>query len=439
MSKKLIKNGYIITNNPVAPIFKGDILIENDKIQAIDISITADDAYTIDATERYVSPGFIQPHTHLTQTLFRGQADDLELMDFLKNRIWKFEASHTEETNYISAKLGIAELIKSGTTTILDMGTVNHQESIFEAIYETGIRAISGKCMMDFGEGVPNKLMETTDQSIAESTRLLKKWHGKDNYRIKYAFAPRFAISCTDDLFKQVNVLAKEHNVLIHTHASENKGEIELVMNLKGKRNLEYFHNLGVTGQNLVLAHCVWLDADEIEIIKDTGTKIVHCPNSNMKLASGIAKIPELINNGINVSLAYDSASCNNSLSIFNEMKSCALLHKANILSPTTMNAKTVFDMATIDGAKTINEDRKIGTIEIGKQADIIILNLNTIETLPINKKEPFSSIVYSASSQNVETVIIDGKIVMQDKKITTINEEALIKDVIRNANHFNV
>lgn len=429
MKRILIKNGTLVTMNKKREILKADILIEGNKIKEIkqDLQVFADEI--IDAEGKVILPGFIQTHIHLTQTLFRGQADDLELLDWLKKKIWPLEGGHTEESNYISAKLGIAELIKCGTTSIIDMETVHHTDSAFEAIYETGFRAVAGKCMMDYGDEVPSSLMENKEDSIKESLRLLKKWHKKAG-RIYYAFNPRFAVSCTEELLLRVRDLAKEYDVLIHTHASENRGEIEFVEKDRGMRNIIYLHKLGLTGERLVLAHCIWLDEEEMKILADTGTKIAHCPSSNLKLASGIAKIPELLDMGANVSIGADGAPCNNNLDIFIEMRMAALIQKARLLSPTVMPAIKVLEMATINGAKAMGMEDKLGSIEEGKLADLIILNLNKVHNLPTEKVDIVSQIVYSAKAEDVETTIIDGNIVMRDRKLLTINEKALMEDV---------
>lgn len=432
MEEIIIKNGLVVSNDFKDSVIKADILVKEDKIVHVGKDLKVNGAKVIDASDKVVVPGFVQPHIHLTQAIFRARADDLELMDFLKERIWKFEGAHTSKSNYLSAKLGIAELIRSGTTSFLDMGTVNHQEYIFQAILESGIRGISGKCMMDIGDGVPDALLENTKDSIDKSVDLLEKWHGRDNGRIQYAFAPRFAPSCSDELFRKVKELSRKYNTIIHTHASENRGEIELVMKLKKRKNVKYFLDMDIASEKLVLAHCVWLDDEEIQILKDTGIKVAHCPNSNLKLASGFAKIPELIQAGIDVGLAVDSSASNNSYSIFSEMKTAGLIHKARLLDPTIMDAKTVFKMATVGGAKVLGQEDKIGSIEKGKKADLAILNLNLIETSPYDEKDVFPTIVYSATHNNVETVMVDGKILMEEKKLKTIDEHALISELKR-------
>ncbi|KAB3531652.1 5'-deoxyadenosine deaminase [Alkaliphilus pronyensis] len=432
MKKKLIKNGTIVTMNEKREIVKGDILVNKDKIEKISPHLNIEDAEIIDAEGKVVIPGLIQTHIHLTQALYRGQADDLELLDWLKERVWPLEGSHTAESNYVSAKLGIAELIKGGTTSIIDMGTVNHTDSIFEAIEEGGLRAHAGKCMMDYGAGVPATLMEDTEESIKESVRLLKKWHGKSNNRINYAFAPRFVVSCTEELLVKVRDLSKEHGVMIHTHASENRGEIELVQKDRGMRNVIYLHKLGLTGEKLILAHCIWLDEAEMKILAETGTRISHCPNSNLKLASGIAKIPELLDMGAVVSIAADGAPCNNNLDVFQEMRSAALIQKARLLSPTVMPAHQVFELATIGGAKAMGLSDKIGSLEEGKKADIVIMNLDKLHSFPSEEVDIVSRLVYAAQSSDVETTIIDGEILMKDRRLLTLNEKEILKDANR-------
>ncbi|QEK13162.1 5'-deoxyadenosine deaminase [Crassaminicella thermophila] len=425
----IIKNGTIVTMNKKREYIKADIFIKDDRIIDIRPNLEANAEKVIDADGMIIIPGLIQTHIHLTQSLFKGQADDLELLDWLKKKIWPLEAVHTYESNYISAKLGIAELIKGGTTSIIDMETVNHTEAAFEAVLGSGIRAHMGKCMMDYGKDLPDSLMEDTQNSIKESIRILKKWHQKGNGRIQYAFAPRFVVSCSEELLLKVKDLAEEYGVMVHTHASENQSEIALVQKDRKMRNIAYLHKLGLTGENLILAHCIWLDEEEMNILADTGTKVSHCPNSNLKLASGIAKIPELLKMGVNVSMGADGAPCNNNLDIFGEMRSAALIHKARLLDPTTMSAHTVFEMATIEGAKAMGLESEIGSIEKGKKADLAILNLKNIHNAPYENVDIISQLVYSASSKDVMTTIVDGNILMENRQLKTIDEDAVISE----------
>ncbi len=422
MSRIRIKNGTLVTMNADREIKTADILVDGNRIRQIapDIQTPADEV--IDATGLVVIPGLIQSHIHLTQVLFRGLADDLELLDWLKKRIWPLEAAHSFESNRLSARLGIAELIAGGTTAVIDMGTVHHTEAVCEAVRDTGFRAAVGKCMMDYGSGVPDGLMEETDASVRESTRLMEKWHGACNGRLKYAFAPRFVVSCTEELLKRVKEISQSNHTLVHTHASENRDEIAVVEKDRGMRNVKYLQKLGLTGENLVLAHCIWLDEEEKQILAQTRTKIAHCPGSNLKLASGIAPIPELLECGARISLGADGAPCNNNMSMFTEMRHAALIQKVRLFSPTALPARQVFEMATLGGAEALGETEHLGSLEVGKKADIVLIDLNKPHNAPGIQRDPISRLVYSANATDVRTTIIDGKIVMKDRQLMTID-----------------
>lgn len=432
MKRLLIKNAEIITMNADEDILKGDILIEGNRITSIGKPIAAKKSdKVIDAKHRTVIPGFIQTHIHLCQTLFRGKADDLELLDWLRKRIWPLEAAHDEESIYVSAMLGIGELIAGGSTTIVDMETVHHTDWAFQAIEKSGIRALSGKVMMDKGGDVPSGLHEQTDDSIQESVDLLEKWHLKDNGRIRYAFAPRFVISCTEPLLTQVRDLSEKYHVNVHTHASENKGEIAIVEQETGMRNILYLDHIGLANERLILAHCIWLNEQEKDIIKQRGVHVSHCPGSNLKLASGIADIPQLMASGVSLGLGADGAPCNNNLDMFNEMRLAALIHKPKG-GPTAMDARHVFRMATIGGAEAVGMADEIGSLEVGKKADLAILNLNHFHTFPSFDADPISRIVYSATAGDVETTIIDGRIVMKNRKMKTLDHHTVLKEADR-------
>jgi 5-methylthioadenosine/S-adenosylhomocysteine deaminase len=420
----LIKHGTLVTMDANNSIVTGDLLIENDRIAAIgDTRDSAD--VVIDASGSAVLPGFIQTHIHLCQTLFRGSADDLSLIDWLKTRIWPMEAAHTPESIAASARLGIAELIKGGTTSALTMETVNHTDEVFKAVEETGFRATVGKCMMDKGDEVPSALHEQTDKSIAESLALLESWHGAANGRIRYCFAPRFAVSCTRELLERVAGLARERGVMVHTHASENTSECAIVEAETGMRNIAYLDSVGVSGNHVALAHCVHLTNEEIGILRATRTNVVHCPSSNMKLGSGIAPLTQLLGQGVSVSLGADGAACNNRLDMFTEMRLAALLQKT-LRGPEAVTALNVLQMATIGGAKALGLEREIGSLEVGKKADVILVRLEQLHSTP--HVDPVSSLVYSAQASDVETVIIDGQLLMRERKLITIEERETLE-----------
>ncbi|MED2972010.1 5'-deoxyadenosine deaminase [Fictibacillus sp. B-59209] len=431
MPSILIKNAEIVTMNAQEEIVQGDLYIENNRITDIGLSLDYQADKTIDATNRTIIPGFIQTHIHLCQSLFRGQADDLELMDWLKQKIWPLEASHDEESLYYSAMLGIGELIQSGTTTIVDMETVNHTDFAFQAIAKGGIRALSGKVMMDKGEEVPIGLQESTSKSLQQSVDLLEKWHGKENGRIQYAFCPRFVVSCTEELLTEVQKLSGRHGVCVHTHAAENRGEIALVEQETGMRNVVYLDHIGLANERLILAHCVWLDDEEKNIIKKRKVKVSHCPGSNLKLSSGIAEVPDMLQQGIHLSLGADGAPCNNNLDMLNEMRLAALIQKP-VHGPTAMNAKTVFRMATIGGARAVGMDHEIGSLEVGKKADLAILNLNDFHMYPSYGVDTISRIVYSATRADVETTIIDGEMVMENRILKNMDKNVVLHETNR-------
>jgi cytosine/adenosine deaminase-related metal-dependent hydrolase len=429
MKRTIIKNAEIVTMDQNETITHGDLLIEDDRIQSVGPIVQPKPGdYVIDGTGRTVIPGFIQTHIHLCQTLFRGKADDLELMDWLRKRIWPLEAAHDDESIYLSALLGIGELVSGGSTTIVDMETVHYTNEAFQAIAESGIRALSGKVMMDKGSDVPLGLQEKTDDSIRESVDLLEKWNGHDHGRIRYAFAPRFVISCTESLLTQVRDLAEHYDVFVHTHASENRGEIEIVEQDTGMRNITYLDHIGLAGERLILAHCIWLTEEEKMIIRKRGVHVSHCPGSNLKLASGIAQVPQMADMGINLGLGADGAPCNNNLDMFQEMRLAALIQKP-VHGPTAMNARQIFRMATIDGAKAVGLENEIGSLEVGKKADLAILNLNTFHCNPMFGTDAISRIVYSAMSSDVETTIIDGRIVMENRQMKTIDQTFVLKE----------
>jgi 5-methylthioadenosine/S-adenosylhomocysteine deaminase len=430
MSSILIKNGTLVTMDSASTIVRGDLLIVDGRIAEIGgAGHTADTV--IDADDCAVIPGFVQTHIHLCQTIFRGAADDLALIDWLRLRVWPMEAAHTPSSIRASARLGVAELIKGGTTCALTMETVNHTSEVFKVVEESGFRATVGKCMMDKGDEVPRALQEQTASSIDESLALLEQWHGKADGRIRYCFAPRFAISCTRELLEKVAGLARARGVMVHTHASENRTECELVQQESGLRNVAYLDSLGLTGRHVALAHCVHLSNDEIKTLKTTGTNVVHCPSSNMKLGSGIAPIVKLLEEGISVSLGADGAACNNRLDMFTEMRTAALLQKA-LHGPEVLPANRVLRMATRDGARTIGLDAELGSVEVGKRADLALVRLDGLHSAPVS--DVVSALVYSAEADDVDTVIIDGQVVMRERKLLTVDEGEIVQTARREA-----
>jgi 5-methylthioadenosine/S-adenosylhomocysteine deaminase len=426
----LIRGATVVTMDAERRVLAGaDVLVRDDRISAVGAVSAAEAAghEVLDARGKVLIPGLIQTHIHLCQTLFRNHADDLALLDWLQQRIWPFEGAHDEASLRASADLGIAELLRGGTTAILDMGTVRHTDAVFEAARDAGMRATMGKCHMDVDGGQPAALREETAPSVGEARALFDRWHGKEGGRLRYAYAPRFAISCTDALLREVGGLAREQGTLVHTHASENRDEVALVRRRTGKDNIEHLLGLGIDGARLCLAHCVWATDAEIDLMARTGAKVLHCPGSNLKLASGIARVPEMLDRGICVSLGADGAPCNNNLSAFNEMRLAGLIQKPR-LGPRAMPARRVFEMATLEGAKALGLDDRIGRIQAGFQADLALIDLAAPSSSP-GGNDIYASIVYSAAASDVTDVWVAGRQVVRGRRLLTIDEGALLGD----------
>ncbi len=426
MPTVLFRDALIVTMDAERRIIKGDLLVEDDRIKAVDPENGSADRI-IDCHGKVIIPGLIQAHIHLVQTLFRGQADDLPLLDWLRQKIWPLEAAHDPESVYYSALLGISELLRGGTTAIVDMATVNHTDSVFQAIFESGIRAISGKCMMDCGDDMPPGLSESTERSLQESVDLLEKWHGRANNRLQYAFNPRFVLSCSNELLVRTRELAELYKVLIHTHASENRDEIELVEKIRGRSNILYFSDIGLTGKNLILAHCIWVSEEELGVLKSSGTTVAHCPSCNLKLGSGIAPVVKMLDMGINLSIGADGAPCNNNLDAFMEMRLAALIQKP-IHGPTALPAEKVFEMATLGGAVAMNMTAEIGSIEAGKKADLALVDLNRPHNMPSEGTNLYGRLVYEARASDVCLTMVDGQIVYHDGVLQTIDEDNVLE-----------
>ncbi len=426
----LIRGGTIVTGNARGDLLTNSSLrITNDRIDEITPAASARGAESGDAVDAdgfVIIPGFVQTHIHLCQTLFRGLADDLELLDWLRTRIFPFEASHSDRSTYASAMLGIAELIRSGTTTILDMGSIRHEEEIIRAVGETGLRAFVGKAMMDVNDAFP-ALRESTHEALSSTRRLVERWHNSYGGRIRYAVAPRFALSCTEQLLGTLReMMQSARGVLFHTHASENLGETSAVRQRFGMENIEVLHQFHLLSERSCLAHCIHLNDRERAILKETRSSVAHCPSSNLKLASGVANVPLLMSQGINVSLGADGAPCNNTLDMFQEMRLASLLQKPSH-GPGAMPAATLFRMATMGGARALSMEQEIGSIEVGKKADLVLLDLNGVWN-PL-AGDIYSSIVYSSRPENVDSVMIDGKWVYRKKEFVGLDADALVRD----------
>lgn len=419
-TKKLIVPKQIITADNNGTILKNTAVeINKDKIVSIrkftEEEIKNFDGEVLKSEHLTLIPGFIQTHLHLCQTLFRGLADELDLLDWLQKRIFPYENVHNENSLKVSVQLGLNELMRGGTTTILDMGSLRNQEIIFEELIQSGIRAFAGKCLID-----TNDLFEpfclTTKEELRYSEELAKNFHNIEDGRIKYGFAPRFVLTCSEELLKETREMMKDFDgSLFHSHASENSRELTEVRKKYKQENIEYFHSLGIIDDYSVLAHCIHINENELDILKKQNVRVAHCPSSNLKLGSGIADVPRFMKKGISVSLGADGAACNNSLSVFMEMRLAALIQKP-VYGASVMDAETIFRMATIEGAKALHIENETGSIEEGKKADLVLIDLdNPFKIYSSEELNLYSSIVYSSSKEDVIYVMIDGKWVVKD------------------------
>jgi 5-methylthioadenosine/S-adenosylhomocysteine deaminase len=430
MSRKiLLKNGTVITQNSKRTVTKTDILVIGKEIKKISPNQVADkDTQIINCKNQFVLPGLIQAHTHLCQILFRGLADDMQLIDWLKKRIWPMESNHTKDSLQASAALGLLEMQLTGTTTILDMCTVQNTDSIFAEVQKSKMRYFGGKCLMDHKK-FSGPLYEETKTSIYDTERLIERWH-KSTDLIQYALSPRFAVSCTDEILKHVVAIQKRTGVLIHTHASESLEEIAIVKKRTRLNNIDYLYKLGLLNPRTVIAHGVHMTDNEVKKMVKTKTGLVHCPSSNLKLSSGIAPIEKYKNAKMKLSMGADGAPCNNTMDVFLEMRLTALLQKP-IFGPTAMPAKDALDMATLGGAKVLGLEKKIGSIEEGKLADIITVDRSHPSVATV--EDPYSAIVYSCSGRDVKNVFINGEYIVKNGQhqfynVSDVNHSAKVE-----------
>jgi 5-methylthioadenosine/S-adenosylhomocysteine deaminase len=416
----LLRGGTVVTMDARRRTLRGDLLVREGRIEAIGPRVRAPrGAEVIDCAGKVVIPGLVQAHVHLCQVLFRNHADGLALLDWLSQRIWPLEAAHDERSLGFSARLGLAELLLGGTTSILDMATVRHTEAVLHAAAASGIRYSGGKCLMDTKAG---PLGEGTEAALLETEKLGRKWHGRG--LVRWALCPRFALSCGAPMLREVHRLSEENGWLIHTHASENKGEVQMVRELTGLGNVAYFASMGLEGPRTVLAHCVHLTAREVSMLARSGTHAVHCPGANLKLASGIADVPKLLAAGVNVALGGDGAPCNNTLDAFHEMRLAGTLHLPRS-GPRAMPPAEVLAMATIRGAKALGLDDELGSLEPGKRADLAVVDLSGPHCQPAGE-DPHATIVYCARAGDVSDVIVDGRIIVRARELLTLDARKL-------------
>ncbi len=411
----LIKDTVILADE----IQKSSILVVDNCIQEISKSLNDNDAEkVIDASNKITMPGLINTHSHVAMTLLRGVGDDQSLQTWLEEYIWPKEANLNDELVYLGSKLAMAEMIKTGTTTFNDM--YFFMEETAKAVDESGMRAVLGYGMIDLFDE------EKMKSELKESEKLIKNCHNTCDNRVTVAVAPHAPYTCSEDLLIKSKELASKNDLKLHIHVSETKKEVDDLTQSKGKTPFEYLDSIDVLDSNTIAAHGVWTTPEEMNILKEKEVSIAHNPSSNMKLASGIAPVTEYLKKGINVGIGTDGVSSNNNLDMFSEMKLTSFLQKVNTLDPQVLPTKDTFNMATKNGAKALGINA--GSIEEGKLADIILVDTLVPHMTPV--RNPLSNIIYSSLGTDVDTVICNGKILLENKELTTINEQEIIQQV---------
>ncbi|WP_319506825.1 amidohydrolase family protein [uncultured Methanolobus sp.] len=421
MADMIIKNAYILTMDPSAGDIKnGVMVIENGMIKEIGTSTQCSAEKVIDAKGSVLMPGLINTHCHAGMTIFRGYADDMQLQDWLENHIWPAEAQLTDEDIYAGTRLACLEMIRSGTVAFADMYI--HENKVAQAVNEAGIRAALSYGMIDFGD------KEKADKELKEGSAFVKEWNGKADGRIDTMYGPHAPNTCSRDFLIRVKEQAVKDNVKIHIHVLETEAELNYMKENFGVCSIHFLKGIDFWGPDILAAHCVWLSDGDIKILAEYDVNISHNPISNMKLASGICPVAKLLDAGANVCIGTDGCASNNNLDMFEEMRTAALLQKVSMMDPTVLPARKVLEMATINGAKALGI--KSGMLKEGYNADMIIVDMNKPHLTPVY--DVASHLVYAASGKDVKTTIVNGKVLMEEGKVLSLDEQEVIDIAIQ-------
>ncbi len=416
MENILIKGcQYLAFEKDKLSVQSGDILISGDRIENISQDISSPQAKKIDGENTFVMPGLVNTHTHAAMSLLRSYADDMELQTWLEDKIWPAEANLKAEHVYWGSSLAFLEMIKSGTTTFADM--YFFMEEVAEAALKMGIRGVLSRGLIQF--------TDPEGKNIQENLDLIKKYHKRGDGRLTCLFGPHAPYTTNREYLEKIMNLADENKVGIHIHISETKQEVEDIIKEYGKSPVEYLEEIGLFERHVVAAHCVHVSEEDMDILKKYNVGVCHNPGSNLKLASGIAPIPLMLEKGINVGIGTDGASSNNNLNMFEEMHLTSLIHKGYNKDPLLLNGEEVLKMATIGGARVLGLEKEVGSLQVGKKADIIIIDLEKPHFYP--KADLISNMVYSAQGSDVKTVMINGKVLMEDYRMINCVEKDIL------------
>lgn len=425
----IIQGGIVLTmSEGEAPLIDGKVCIRGDRIIYVgkdqDLSPYPEKAEIIDAKKGIIMPGLINAHSHTAMTLFRGLADDLPLKEWLFDKIFPAEATHLSPgTVYWGTLLGCLEMIASGTTSVVD--GYFFQDSTVQALQESGLRALVAQGVIDFpAPGIPDPR-----ENLQRARTFLEKWYGFSELITPGLFC-HSPLTCSDRTLKEAGEISSEFSIPLQIHLSETREEVDEILNRTGSRPAHYLDELGLLSADLIAAHVIHLSDQEIALLKQREVKVVHVPESNMKLSSGLARIPEMIQQGLTPGLGTDGCASNNDLDLFREMDSVAKVHKAFSMDPVTMTAGTVLQMATRWGAKVMGLEQAIGTLEAGKKADVIVVDCTAPHMVPLYN--PVSNLVYSATGGDVKDVVVNGRVLMRDRCFQTLDAQEIIKEAKR-------
>jgi len=421
----LVLGGTIVTIDETRQLIDdGGIAVKNGRIVAIGPRAKIEGTYTarqrINATGKLITPGLINGHTHIPMVLFRGLADDLDLQDWLTKYIFPAEAKNvTEEFVRVGTRLGLAEMIRGGTTTYCDM--YYFEDAIAEETSRAGVRGVLGETVIDF----PVADNKTNAEAMAYVEKFVSRWKGND--LIFPAIAPHAPYTVSEDHLKAARAFSDRTGAPIVTHISETKREVDDSVKAKGASPVAYLDRIGFLNERVIAAHMVWPQGSDINILKQRRVGVVHNPQSNMKLAAGVAPVPKMMKEGVFVGLGTDGAASNNDLNMWEEMDTVAKLHKVFSGDPKVISAQEAFELATIRGAQALHLEKEIGSLEPGKRADLLIIERDVLNQIPLYNI--YSDLVYATKASDVESVIINGRIVMQNRRLLTLNEAAIKRD----------
>lgn len=421
----IVQNGTVVTMDAGKRVVEnGAVAVRNGEIVAVgavaEIARQYSSKQTIDARGKVVIPGLVNTHTHIPMTLFRGISDDLDLQEWLTKYIFPAEAKNVDE-RFVRAgtRLGLAEMIRGGTTTYCDM--YYFEDAVADETFKAGVRGVLGETIIQF----PVADNKTPQDALRYSERFVNKW--KNNPLITPALAPHAPYTLTTEHLRSVKSLADRLNATVLIHVAETRKEVDDISKQYGARPVEYLEKIGFLNGRTIAAHVVFANPNEIEILKTRGVGVAHNPQSNMKLASGVAPVPQMLNANVRLGLGTDGAASNNDLNLWEEMDAAAKLHKVFTGDPRVVSAEQAFMMATTGGARALHLENKIGSLEAGKRADIVIVDFADLHQTPVYNV--YSHLVYATKASDVNTVIIDGKIVMRERRLLTLNENVIKKD----------